>query len=347
MASLRFGLRRPIAHHRAKLTLGLRPGGSRPIFTWRETTELGIPLWPVPVLRPVAWALSAAGLIYFGCAAWAVRHDVDDWKRNRWGGRRRRQDAKPETFEDLERPAWSGSSRTRYENVLFDATGLGELAEFDEPSQLAVSAVVANGAVLALSRLAPTLGGRHFLHVPVAGANYTLLTSNFGHAGPLHLALNMYVLYDYGRKVAGAPTFRDTGVIPHLTAFYLASGVLAALGQHLATVWPHRAGRYGGSLGASGAVSALVGAFLASYPDARMSVIALPVSLPASGFLVGWALFEAVGIFVRYPVVRLAHAAHLTGLAVGAAYVHFDARRTLWRPTRRLAFNTMRRLDLI
>jgi rhomboid-like protein len=92
---------------------------------------------------------------------------------------------------------------------------------------------------------------------------------------------------------------------------------------------------------------AVVGAFGMSYPDNQLGIVLIPGSLPASQFLLGVAAFETYGLFVGFKRLPLAHAAHLAGLAMGAAYVYYDGRDRVWRPVKQWTFHQMQRLSLI
>jgi membrane associated rhomboid family serine protease len=96
-----------------------------------------------------------------------------------------------------------------------------------------------------------------------SGHDYlTLLTSQFLHGGWLHLGGNMLYLWIFGDNVEDA-----LGHIPYLI-FYLACGVIAALAQVL--VDP---GSNVPSLGASGAIAGVLGAYLVLFPHARVNTL--------------------------------------------------------------------------
>ncbi|KAJ8128999.1 hypothetical protein O1611_g4634 [Lasiodiplodia mahajangana] len=101
------------------------------------------------------------------------------------------------------------------------------------------------------------------------------------------------------------------------------------------------------ALGASGALFALFGILGVSFPYAEVGIILLPGSIPIGEALTYVALFDAIGIFVKYPFIRLGHAAHLGGLALGVAYAKYGGDKKIWRPGRRIAFKTMRSLGVI
>ncbi|KAK7752056.1 hypothetical protein SLS62_006021 [Diatrype stigma] len=329
--------------------------------------EYGRP--PVRVLGPLLWCLGAASAVYLGCAAYDVRRDAEALKRHLPAG------ARIASYDDLDagsRDPFSFWGRRGGHHAPpppatapWDPTAMiGLWQSQSDTRKLTIGAIGANAGIYGACRVVPSTW-YHFAHAPAWPSNYTLFTSMFGHGGPWHLALNMYALYNFAEPVAVSRTFRrrypspDTdadpnpsrrrgvsGSGPHLAAFYLSTGILANLAQHLAGIWPTPAGRAIPALGASGAIMALLGAFGASYPDERVGIVLVPVSFPAGQALAGIALFEAYGLFVG-KWMRLGHAAHLAGLALGAAYVHFEGNRVLWEPARRLAFAQMRRLHVV
>ncbi len=121
---------------------------------------------------------------------------------------------------------------------------------------------------------------------PVA-ALATLLTSMFLHAGWLHLLGNMWYLWVFGDSVEDR--FGHVGFI----AFYLASGVASAVMQ--VAINP---GSPIPTVGASGAIAGVLGAYLVLHPRARV-VTLVPivfflqiVALPAILVLGLWFVFQ-------------------------------------------------------
>jgi rhomboid-like protein len=188
------------------------------------------------------------------------------------------------------------------------------------------------------SKVMPTMLG-HLAHVPATSGNYTLLTSIFGHSGLAHLGMNLYGMWWLMPTAARSPTFKESSA--HIVAFYLSAGILSSLAQHATAVWPRRAERYIPALGASGALFALLGIVGVSFPNAHLGILLLPGSLPITQVMACMALFDAIGIFIRYPYLRLGHSAHLGGLAFGVAYAKYGGDENIWRPGRKLAFNAM------
>ncbi len=117
------------------------------------------------------------------------------------------------------------------------------------------------------------------------------LTAMFMHASWDHLLGNMLFLAIFGKSVEDA-----FGRLRYL-AFYLAGGFAATALQTAMTLSfsPDADARIP-MLGASGAISAVLGAFLALYPHARIKTLALVfiVQIPAWVYLGGWFLYQLV-----------------------------------------------------
>lgn len=158
------------------------------------------------------------------------------------------------------------------------------------------------------------------------GEVWRLLTAVFLHAGLLHLAFNMLVLYWAGSRLAEHYGGRE------FLAFYLTAGVFANLVfflGHLATQ-PREAL----SLGASGAVTAVLVVYAFHYPRQQvlvMFVIPMPVWL----MVVIYVALDVLGAFgagVRQQPI--AYVVHLGGALFGFLYYQFGWRLTALFPGR-------------
>ncbi len=125
------------------------------------------------------------------------------------------------------------------------------------------------------------------VHQPVPEA-LTLVTSQFLHAGFMHVGFNMLFLWIFGNNIE-----EELGQVKYLI-FYLSCGVLAALSQ-----WFFSANSGIPSLGASGAIAGVMGAYILKFPNARI-VTLIPlgfyittVRVPAIFFLGFWFLQQA------------------------------------------------------
>ncbi|MFJ5777370.1 rhomboid family intramembrane serine protease [Streptomyces sp. NPDC093094] len=145
-------------------------------------------------------------------------------------------------------------------------------------------------------------------------AALTTATALFVHASWVHLLGNMLFLY-----VFGVMTERRLGRV-EFTLFYLGCGCLALLGYAAAN-----SGSGQSLVGASGAISAVLGAFLYLFPRARVTSLLpflffLPLRFPAWVVLPFWAALQwlAAGRATGGPGV--AYLAHLVGFGLGFAY---------------------------
>ncbi len=138
----------------------------------------------------------------------------------------------------------------------------------------------------------------------------TLLTAIFMHGSVMHLAGNMWFLWIFGDNVED-----DMGHARYLV-FYLATGVIASL----VFVFANMSGDASltPSLGASGAISGVLGAYLVLHPQRRVSVIFVRVMVDVPGYVaVGiWFLFQVIsGLFDTSGGV--AYSAHVGGFVAG------------------------------
>lgn len=150
-----------------------------------------------------------------------------------------------------------------------------------------------------------------------------LFTYMFLHGGWLHLLGNLWFLWVFGRGV------EDRLGPARFLVFYLLCGVVGALAHAWATL--HAAGPESVSawtplVGASGAISGLLGAYLVLHPRARI-VTAVPIvifikllALPAWVFLVVWLGVQVVAQS-GFGEANVAYGAHLGGFAAGAGTV--------------------------
>jgi membrane associated rhomboid family serine protease len=152
--------------------------------------------------------------------------------------------------------------------------------------------------------------------IAVVPAPLTLLTSMFMHGDFLHLAGNMLFLWVFGNNIEDA-----CGHVRFL-AFYLLCGLAAALAQALpdpASLIP--------MIGASGAVSGVLGAYLLLFPHARVYVLLFfglffVYQLPAGWLLAFWFLFQLLsGALVDVGAGGVAFWAHVGGFLAGMTLI--------------------------
>ena len=143
------------------------------------------------------------------------------------------------------------------------------------------------------------------------------LTSMFLHGGFLHILMNMWFLYIFGDNIEDR-----LGHVRYL-AFYLFCGIAAGL-IHLFTNWNSKIP----TVGASGAISGVMGAYLILYPRSRILTL-IPiffffqfVELPAFIFLGFWILMQlfSAGLSPRN-LGGVAFWAHIGGFFAGLIFV--------------------------
>lgn len=156
----------------------------------------------------------------------------------------------------------------------------------------------------------------------------TLVSALFIHLGPVHLIGNLLFLF-----IFGLPAERSLGPWRFLLLF-LAGGALANLAAALLMGTPARA-----IIGASGGVSAVIGAYLALFPNARLGVV-VPlgvwrefIKVPAALLIGLWAVLQLIFTFVGPSFGAVAWWAHLAGFVVGLLYA-LVAKPTLARRSR-------------
>jgi len=201
------------------------------------------------------------------------------------------------------------------------------------PSRFAVvtAAIIAVNVVVFLTELA---GGETFvttwsLHPAdiVAGRHLiTILTSMFMHGSWSHILGNMVFLWAFG------PELEDLMTPRRYLVFYLLGGLAATAAQVAAapsSTVPN--------LGASGAIAAVMGAFLVTYPRDRIRsllviFIFVRVTYIPAALLIGvWFLMQLVNLGAVAPQQStggVAYAAHVGGLIFGAVTARlFEGRR--------------------
>ncbi len=155
----------------------------------------------------------------------------------------------------------------------------------------------------------------HFLDGVTLGSVMSIFTSMFMHAGLAHIAGNMLYLWIFGDNVEDR-----LGHFGYLV-FYLVGGVVASL-THLLTNW----GSDLPTVGASGAIAAVLGAYLVFYPGSQIATF-VPwgffyrlTLVPAAVVLGLWfvfQLFDGVLALGGADVGGVAVWAHIGGFVFG------------------------------
>jgi membrane associated rhomboid family serine protease len=197
------------------------------------------------------------------------------------------------------------------------------------PAEITAAVPVGTAFPMGQGLVCTTDPGRQYSH---------LLSSMFLHGSWMHLIGNMWFLWLFGNNV------EDSMGRLRFVGFYLLSGLAAAVGQIMtspSSVLP--------MVGASGAISGVMGAYLILYPRVRVYVLVpiviffTSIALPAWMMLGYWFLLQLVsGLLSSNDVGGVAVWAHVAGFVAGVVMVKLFVRDEYvaahrahqWRPQR-------------
>ena len=150
----------------------------------------------------------------------------------------------------------------------------------------------------------------------------SVLTSAFVHADLAHLLFNAFTLWAFA-----FPLERAIGSA-RLLALYAIGLAASAAGTCLA----HRDDPAYRTLGASGAILAVLFASIAYFPGGSIFILPIPVPIPAPLFALGYLAYTLLA--ARRAAGRINHDAHLAGALAGIAFVAVTDLGTLARAVR-------------
>ncbi|WP_276483623.1 rhomboid family intramembrane serine protease [Paraflavitalea pollutisoli] len=146
---------------------------------------------------------------------------------------------------------------------------------------------------------------------------YRFFSCGLIHADWLHLIFNMYALYMFGDSVESGfqSLFQEKGKLFYLLMYITALGFCL-----LPTYAKHKEDSYYRSLGASGAVSAVIFIYVILFPTANLGLIILP-GLKIPGFIFGFLYLGISSYLDRRGGGNINHSAHIWGALYGIAFI--------------------------
>jgi membrane associated rhomboid family serine protease len=149
--------------------------------------------------------------------------------------------------------------------------------------------------------------------------SYRILSHMFIHGDYMHLFFNMFVLYSFGRNMEYifGETYGAVVGSTHFLVLYLVGGLAAS-------IWPFIRNKDNPnymSLGASGAVSAVLFAAILWMPGNEIYLMFIPIGIPA--WIVGILYLGFEYYMSKKGGTGIAHDAHFGGALFGIAYILF------------------------
>lgn len=218
---------------------------------------------------------------------------------------------------------WQQLSEVQKQGILLMSMVDDFWSSLTEGQRTATGIIAVNTAVLCCWRI-PSMQRTMLKYFTANPASKTrclpMLLSSFSHYSILHMAANMYVLWTFSSTIVnllGREQF---------LAVYLSAGVISTMVSYTCKTATRRLHP---SLGASGAIMAVLAAVCSKIPEAKLGIVLLPVvsftagnalkaiiAVDTAGLVLGWRLFD--------------HAAHLGGALFGVWYVAYG-HKLIWR----------------
>ena len=208
--------------------------------------------------------------------------------------------------------------------VFFFLQGMGSNLPFTYSFSTVPQEILTGTDVVTQESIVADPGSGQRYRVPGLGVTplsvyLTLLTSMFMHGGFMHLLGNMLYLHIFGDNIEN--------LMGHLryAVFYLTCGVLASL-AHVFTSAALGANLLIPSLGASGAISGVLGGYFLLFPKRRVRVLIFRMvsevpALVAIGVWFAFQLISSLGMFSGGSGGGVAYGAHIGGFIAGLVLV--------------------------
>jgi membrane associated rhomboid family serine protease len=145
---------------------------------------------------------------------------------------------------------------------------------------------------------------------------WLLITHGFLHADFFHLFFNVYVLYIFGPSIESYFNISSDIGSFYFISFYLVAMVFATL----PSIIKHNNNPMYKSLGASGAISAVVFAYILIFPLDELGLLIIP-GLWLPGFVFGALYLIAEHYLSKKQYSNIAHDAHISGSVFGVLFI--------------------------
>jgi membrane associated rhomboid family serine protease len=141
---------------------------------------------------------------------------------------------------------------------------------------------------------------------------YRFFTHAFVHADWMHLIINMFVLFNFGRLVEyGFNLYFERKGMVYFILLYLGGILFSSLPSY----WKHQNDHTYSSIGASGAVSAVLFSSIMMLPLSSLQIFPIPINIPAFVFGFLYLAYEAYS--AKKTSDNIGHDAHFWGALYG------------------------------